>query len=83
MPSRNEIFSKISKQKSTAQDEVRRKLLKDLYEYTNRDTVIYSSGFSSYKAIISKSNIPSSFLSITPRTYKDLCQLSMDSKMTN
>lgn len=65
MPSRNEIFSKISKQKSTAQDEVRRKLLKDLYEYTNRDTVIYSSGFSSYKAIISKSNIPSSFLSIT------------------
>lgn len=61
MPSRNDIFEEISRAKAGAQDEMRRKYLKDLSDYTKRDTVMLSSAFSSQKL----PNLPNYLLSIT------------------
>ncbi len=61
MPSRNEVLEEITKAKGGAQDTVRRKYLKDLSEYTNRDVIIFSSAFSSIKV----QNLPPFLISIT------------------
>lgn len=45
MPTRSEIQECVLRKKNTSQDEVRRQYLKDLSEYTKRDTIIYSSAF--------------------------------------
>ncbi len=46
MASRDTIISEINGHKATGQDNVRRKYLKHLQEYTNNDTIIYFSAFS-------------------------------------
>jgi len=61
MPSRNEVLEEITKTKGGAQDTIRRKYLKDLSEYTNRDVIIFSSAFSSIKV----QNLPPFLISIT------------------
>jgi len=61
MPSRNEIFNEVQKAKASAQDDIRRKYLKELFEFTGNDTIILSSAFSSIKV----KNLPSIFISIT------------------
>jgi ATP-dependent protease ClpP protease subunit len=61
MPARAKIQEEIQRIKAAAQDEIRRKYLKKLSEYTKRDTILYMSGFTSIKA----PQIPSTFLSIT------------------
>jgi len=49
MPNRNEVQQEILKKKGEAQDEVRRGFLKDLAQYTGRDTIIYASAFTNQK----------------------------------
>jgi len=61
MPSRNEIIEEITKAKGGAQDIVRRKYLEGLSNYTERDTIIFSSAFSSIKV----QNLPPFLISIT------------------
>lgn len=61
MPSRNDIQGEITGVKGTAQDIIRRKYLSELSNYTNRDTIIISSAFSSQKI----QNLPNFFVSIT------------------
>jgi len=56
MPARNEIYSSIT----GASDSVRRKYLKELADYTKRDTILYSSAFISYKP-----NVPGILISVT------------------
>jgi len=41
MPARNEIQNEILVAKKSAQDNVRRKYIKELSEYTKRDTIVY------------------------------------------
>jgi len=41
VPSRNEILEEITKAKGGAQDIIRRKYIKELSEYTGRDTIIF------------------------------------------
>ncbi len=60
MPSRNKIYSRINKLKASAQDNIRREYIKDLHNYTKRDTIIYSSAFTTINA----KNIPAVFLGI-------------------
>ncbi len=62
MPTRSEIQAEIIGAKSNAQDEIRRRYLRDLHEYTQRDTIVYASAFSSKKL----PNIPPLLVSITP-----------------
>lgn len=50
MPSRNEILEEIKNYKGGPQDNVRQAYLKDLAEFTGRDTIVYSSAFTSSKA---------------------------------
>lgn len=45
MPTLNEIQRQVLKSKNTAQDEIRRKYLKNLSDYTERDTIVYASAF--------------------------------------
>jgi len=61
MLNRNDIFQEIVQTKSTAQDIIRRRYLKELYEYTGHDTVIYATAFTSKKL----PNIPNFLISIT------------------
>jgi len=61
MPSRTEIFNEINKEKTSAQDNIRRKYLKELFELTGNDIIILSSAFSTIKI----KNLPSIFISIT------------------
>ena len=49
MPTEDEIQKEILALKSVAQDNVRRHYLKELHKYTNRDTIIYASAFTSKK----------------------------------
>jgi ATP-dependent protease ClpP protease subunit len=49
MPGRNEIYDIILHAKANAQDEIRRGYLKNLSDYTERDTIIYASAFSTAK----------------------------------
>ena len=62
MPTLNEIQDRIVKRKSQAQDEVRREYLRELAEYTGRDTILYASAFTSTKGL----EIPASALSVMP-----------------
>ncbi len=61
MPGRNEIYGKIKRGRSNLQDEIRRDYISRLSEYTDRDTIIFSSAFTSYKS----QDIPEALLSIT------------------
>lgn len=61
MPSRIEIFQEITQQKGGAQDKIRRKYLKELADYTERDTILVSSAFTSKKF----SMLPSFVVSLT------------------
>lgn len=61
MPALNEIQQEILSKKNEAQDEVRRSYLKQLAEHTGRDTIIYSSAFTSNKGSI----IPGPVMSVT------------------
>lgn len=60
MPSRSQIQERIQDTKGKAQDNIRREYLNDLHEHTNRDLIVYMSGFTSLKA----PTIPSTFQSI-------------------
>lgn len=62
MPTKNEISDRIIKAKAGAQDEIRREYLANLTNYTNRDTLIYASAFTSRKL----PNIPGFLVSIVP-----------------
>lgn len=65
MPSRDEVFSEITNEinnANNAQDHIRRKYLKELSQYTKRDTIILSSAFTSAKKF---SNLPDNLLSIS------------------
>ena len=61
MPSRNEIFDRISRTKKLAQDDVRREYLAALSAHTGRDTLLYASAFSTRKNL----DIPASLMSVT------------------
>lgn len=61
MATRDEIQKEILQAKGGAQDQIRRRYLKELNEYTKRDTIIYSSAFTSKKL----PNIPAFIVSIT------------------
>jgi hypothetical protein len=50
MPARAEIQQEIEAAKHSAQDNVRRRFLRDLAKYTGLDTILYMSGFTSIKA---------------------------------
>ena len=71
MPNRNDIFQEIVQTKAAAQDIIRRRYLKDLYEYTKRDTVIYATAFTSKKL----PNIPNFLISITQEDIQASCRL--------
>ncbi len=62
MVSRTEVFDEINQAKNSAQDSIRRKYLKELSDYTGRDTIIVSSSFSSSRKL---PNLPSYALSIS------------------
>jgi len=49
MPTKDEIKKEILSQKGAAQDNIRRNYLKELHNSTNRDTIIYTSAFTSKK----------------------------------
>lgn len=49
MPARNEIYEQITRGKVSYQDVVRREYLGQLAAYTQRDTIVFSSAFTSYK----------------------------------
>ena len=61
MPTQNEIFEHIVNLKNAAQDGVRREYLRDLHDYTQRDTILYASAFSSRKL----PQVPGFLVSIT------------------
>lgn len=61
MPSRNEIQNEIQNKRNAAQDEIRRRYLKSLSNYTQRDTIIYASAFTSHKG----PEIPGLVMSVT------------------
>lgn len=46
MPNRNEILNELNKDKNASQDKIRRIYLKNLYNYTQNDTIIYFANFS-------------------------------------
>ncbi len=49
MPTRDEIAKEIISLKGVAQDKIRRNYIKELQNYTKRDTIIYASAFTSKK----------------------------------
>lgn len=61
MPNRNEIYEEIGKARAAAQDDVRRRYLKELNELTKRDTIIYATAFSSKRL----PQLPSFLISLT------------------
>lgn len=61
MPTREEVFQRIIQAKKSSQDEIRRSYIKDLAEYTGRDTIVYATAFTSKKL----PNIPGYVVSIT------------------
>lgn len=60
MPARNEIQNEILIAKNAAQDNVRRKYIADLSNYTERDTIVYLTAYSTMKM----PNIPPSLISV-------------------
>lgn len=61
MPTRGEIQQEILSSRSSSQDVVRKRYLKELHEYTKRDTIIYASAFTTKKI----PNLPSGVLSVS------------------
>jgi len=62
MPTLNEIQELILQKKGSSQDEVRHEYLRNLAEYTKRDTILYSTAFTSNKG----PGIPAPAMSIMP-----------------
>ena len=62
MPTKSEISQIVLNAKNGAQDEIRRKYLKDLSDYTHRDTILYCSAYTTPQA----SGAPSDALSLVP-----------------
>jgi len=60
MPTRNDIQNEIISAKNAAQDNVRRKYIKEHSNYTGRDTVIYITAYTTSKM----SNIPPALVSV-------------------
>lgn len=60
MPARNDIQNEIITAKNTAQDNVRRKYIKELSDYTKRDTIVYLTAYTTGKM----ANIPPSVVSV-------------------
>ncbi|MBO7445652.1 MAG: ATP-dependent Clp protease proteolytic subunit [Bacteroidales bacterium] len=60
MPTRNEIQLEILNAKTAAQDEVRRKYIRELSEYTHRDTIIYITAYATNKMV----HLPSQAVSV-------------------
>jgi len=63
MPTRKDIELEVAQRQTQSNDTIRRNYLKELHEYTKRDTIVYASGFTNPK--IQGQRIPSSFISIT------------------
>ncbi|MBW2608501.1 MAG: ATP-dependent Clp protease proteolytic subunit, partial [Deltaproteobacteria bacterium] len=61
MPSRNEIQKEILDKRIGAQDEIRRRYLRALANYTHRDTIVYASAFTAHKGPI----VPGLVMSVT------------------
>ncbi|GAB1365849.1 S49 family peptidase [Candidatus Cloacimonadaceae bacterium] len=61
MPTRGEIQQEILSSRNVSQDVVRRRFLKELHEFTHRDTIIYASAFTTKKL----PNLPSGALSVS------------------
>jgi ClpP class serine protease len=61
MGTKGDIQKEIIETKNNAQDNIRRKYLKELANYTKRDTILYSSAFSSKKL----PNLPGFLITIT------------------
>lgn len=62
MATKHEVAQEILEMRNTAQDIVRRKYLKELAEYTGRDTLLYCTAYSTPQA----NGVPSNVLSIIP-----------------
>ena len=62
MPTKSEISQIVLNAKNGAQDEIRRKYLKELSDYTRRDTILYCSAYTIPQA----SGAPSEALSLVP-----------------
>lgn len=62
MPTKSEISQIVLNAKNGAQDEIRRKYLKELSDYTHRDTILYCSAYTTPQA----SGAPSEALSLVP-----------------
>lgn len=60
MPTRNEIQQETLNAKTAAQDEVRRKYIRELSEYTHRDTIIYITAYATNKMV----HLPSQAVSV-------------------
>lgn len=60
MPTKSEIAQKVLNAKNGAQDEIRRAYLKDLSDYTQRDTLLYCSAYTTPQA----NGVPSDALSL-------------------
>ena len=60
MPTKSEITQRVVNAKNGAQDEIRRAYLKDLADYTNRDTLLYCSAYTTPQA----NGVPSEALSL-------------------
>ena len=60
MPARNDIQNEIISAKNSAQDNVRRKYIKELSDYSKRDTIIYITAYTTGKM----GNIPPALVSV-------------------
>ena len=60
MPTRNSIANEIINAKAAAQDDVRRKYIKSLSDFTGRDTILYVTAYATGKM----GNIPASAISV-------------------
>jgi len=60
MPARNDIQNEIISAKNSAQDSVRRKYIKELSDYSKRDTIIYITAYTTGKM----GNIPPALVSV-------------------
>lgn len=59
MPGKNDIYQMIAKDRGGAQDRIRREFLKDLYEYTKKDTVLLFAAFNKPNSQIMNEDIQS------------------------
>lgn len=59
MPTLSEIQDRIVQQEQSASDNIRRGYLKELAEYTQRDTILYSTAFTGYRT-----DVPSALYSV-------------------